>query len=498
MLQTLDQYASASFSQKVEIANRLFADRFQEFLDTLYVFDHHTDPVYLDAMVYYNAALNAYEVTQDYPHAALWCQRSEAISEQCDTTFIYGDCLALASCIYIRLSDFTQAIEYAEKSLQFDRVSNDPAKISSSLNNAAAIYVCANRPEEAEKYMVEAVKTERTIGRPKVLSSRLGLAAETFVQLGKYNDAYDYAKEALEIAQKEDNSNRIAMRKSQFGLALFHLNRYDEARTIMLEAIDTLTHYNNRNSLSITYRQLSSLEQRVGNDAQAIDYLKHSLDISRQLGNKMHIGKECRQLADLIFPHDPTQAYQYLLECFKINEEIYDDQMTNQLQSFSVRYETAEMKHQLEKQKHQLHFHRVMIVIAVLVLLILLFAVVTLLRLAKARGKTNKILQQASAAKDELLRIANAEKLQAESARQQILEVADHISALSTISDTDLTSREVQIIRLYSQGLMSKEVAEQLNISVRTVESHKNHIYRKLGISTTVELLRFAQQKGIV
>ena len=43
-----------------------------------------------------------------------------------------------------------------------------------------------------------------------------------------------------------------------------------------------------------------------------------------------------------------------------------------------------------------------------------------------------------------------------------------------------------------------KKVAEQLNISVRTVDTHKNHIYRKLGISTTVELLRYAEQRNLV
>ncbi len=62
----------------------------------------------------------------------------------------------------------------------------------------------------------------------------------------------------------------------------------------------------------------------------------------------------------------------------------------------------------------------------------------------------------------------------------------------------ELSQREVQIVQLLCKGLLTKEVAEQLNISIRTVETHKNHIYRKLGISNTVELLRYAERKGLV
>ena len=100
--------------------------------------------------------------------------------------------------------------------------------------------------------------------------------------------------------------------------------------------------------------------------------------------------------------------------------------------------------------------------------------------------------------KSELLALANQRTLQAETARQQILDVASRMAKLGETDSAELTAREIQIIQLLSKGLLSKEVAEQLNISVRTVDTHKNHIYRKLGISTTVELLRYAEQKGLV
>jgi DNA-binding NarL/FixJ family response regulator len=55
-----------------------------------------------------------------------------------------------------------------------------------------------------------------------------------------------------------------------------------------------------------------------------------------------------------------------------------------------------------------------------------------------------------------------------------------------------LSQREIEIIKLISDGLIFKEIADKLNISPRTVEAHKNNILEKLQISTTAELIKFA------
>ena len=54
-----------------------------------------------------------------------------------------------------------------------------------------------------------------------------------------------------------------------------------------------------------------------------------------------------------------------------------------------------------------------------------------------------------------------------------------------------LTGREKEIARLSFKGKINKEIASELGISVRTVETHKTHIYNKLGINNIVELMRF-------
>lgn len=61
-----------------------------------------------------------------------------------------------------------------------------------------------------------------------------------------------------------------------------------------------------------------------------------------------------------------------------------------------------------------------------------------------------------------------------------------------------LTSREQTILLELALGRSNRDVAEALDISVRTVETHRKNIKRKLGISSTAGLTRYAMQHGVL
>jgi DNA-binding NarL/FixJ family response regulator len=61
-----------------------------------------------------------------------------------------------------------------------------------------------------------------------------------------------------------------------------------------------------------------------------------------------------------------------------------------------------------------------------------------------------------------------------------------------------LTNREQQVFRLLVEGALVKEIAGKLFISPKTVENHRGNIMKKLDIHTTVELIRYAVDVGLV
>ncbi|MEI8202240.1 MAG: response regulator transcription factor [Bacteroidota bacterium] len=64
--------------------------------------------------------------------------------------------------------------------------------------------------------------------------------------------------------------------------------------------------------------------------------------------------------------------------------------------------------------------------------------------------------------------------------------------------ESKLTQRETEILKYFAKGVTNQEIAEKLFISIRTVESHKNHIMQKLELKTTMDLLKFAIKNKLV
>jgi two-component system response regulator NreC len=61
-----------------------------------------------------------------------------------------------------------------------------------------------------------------------------------------------------------------------------------------------------------------------------------------------------------------------------------------------------------------------------------------------------------------------------------------------------LTDREREILQLVAEGRTNKEVANMLNISLTTVETHRTHILQKLNLHSVPELILYAVRKGII
>lgn len=66
------------------------------------------------------------------------------------------------------------------------------------------------------------------------------------------------------------------------------------------------------------------------------------------------------------------------------------------------------------------------------------------------------------------------------------------------LEETPLTGREVQVIQLLAEGKSNKEAADEMGVSVRTVESHRNHIMRKMGFTSFSDLIRFAVRAKLI
>jgi len=76
--------------------------------------------------------------------------------------------------------------------------------------------------------------------------------------------------------------------------------------------------------------------------------------------------------------------------------------------------------------------------------------------------------------------------------------VPEHVQQQADAVDCGLTPRERQILQLIYQGLATGEVANQLNLSAKTIDKHRENLMRKLGVNNVVQLIHKVQELKLV
>ncbi len=65
-------------------------------------------------------------------------------------------------------------------------------------------------------------------------------------------------------------------------------------------------------------------------------------------------------------------------------------------------------------------------------------------------------------------------------------------------SKNDLSEREIEVLKLYAEGKSTREISERLFISVKTVGTHKQHIFEKLGFKSNADMIKYAIKEGLI
>jgi two-component system response regulator NreC len=80
--------------------------------------------------------------------------------------------------------------------------------------------------------------------------------------------------------------------------------------------------------------------------------------------------------------------------------------------------------------------------------------------------------------------------------------IGDYLLRVRTGEERDsysaLTEREREILKLVAEGYTNNQIAEQLFISPKTVDTHRTHIMDKLNLHSRAELVKYAMRRGLL
>jgi DNA-binding NarL/FixJ family response regulator len=110
------------------------------------------------------------------------------------------------------------------------------------------------------------------------------------------------------------------------------------------------------------------------------------------------------------------------------------------------------------------------------------------------RKTKRELLQELDALRGRIEKFENAGGAPARKAKSKL----QQSTSTNSYAGKPLTISEMKVLKLIVGGMSNKEIAQSLHRSIRTIEGHRAHIMRKLGVDNSVELVKQAAVMGLV
>jgi ATP/maltotriose-dependent transcriptional regulator MalT len=355
--------------------------------------------------------------------------------------------------------------------------------------------------EELNGHTQAVIFYEESLALSRVLENQWDIAAVlcnlgyVIALRGNYTRAITYLEESLALSRKVDDKDGIADALTKLGMVHHFLGDYQKANTLLKEGLALAREVGDKWLVAIALQFLSDVSLNQGNNAQALALSEQGLIYEREIENKNNIARLHRILG-VVWLHqgEHAQASEFLRKSLALAWEIEDKVVTTE--SLEALAEAA-IKQEQPRRAAQLCGAAE--------------ALRTAIHTPLPPGRYLPYDRTISAARTQLgeaaFNIAWAEgrTLSLEQIIAKALVPAPMPEPTPIVATTaqptypaGLTKREVEVLSLIAAGFTTAQVAEQIVISPRTVSSHLESIYSKLGVHSRSAATRFATEHGLV
>ncbi len=322
-------------TETAEDANKLFSLLYDEELtDSLLQYTSNTPKETLEGQVWYWTAEYLY-AQQQYKRAAEYGKKALPLLKDKEGE---SDCLNLLAVIFIRLTDYSSAAEYAKRCYALDMKSGDPDMMSSSLNTLAAIYMSANQPKEAEKYILKGLEAAGKAGNPSRQAVLLGMASEVYHALGDDKQSLNYAEKSYQLEKQLGHEDKAMLRLSQKASALIGLHNYEEAEKVLKDVIPALRQIGDFHSLAIADNKMGMSLLCQKREDEAISYYREAALLLQKMGDMANEMHSRRGLYESLWNTQPDSAKVELDRFNDLKDSLYNNASAESLARYNAEF----------------------------------------------------------------------------------------------------------------------------------------------------------------
>jgi predicted ATPase/DNA-binding CsgD family transcriptional regulator/Tfp pilus assembly protein PilF len=330
-----------------------------------------------------------------------------------------------------------------------------------ALSLAERAYVAVSRgPAEARAMADESLSIARQSGDTRATTASLGSLGWVFMQAGDYSAAQFSYEESIRLLRELGDKWQVGQALGNIGMVLYEKGEYLAAAGYLEQALEIMREFGDSRNSADAMQDLGRVVLAQGNYPRAQLMYEQSLTISRGLGNKRGIMMVLEAFASLAVARG---RFESAVRLFGAIEALL-----------------AETGGELEPH-YRADFDR---------------------NLAAARAQLDEAAFQRAWAAGRAMSMDQA----IEYALATPLEPEPLVPAAQAAAEprpkepypAGLSAREMEVLRLVVSGLTDAQVAEQLVLSPRTVGTHLQSIYSKLGVNSRTAATHWAFEHGLL
>ena len=374
-----------------------------------------------------------------------------------------------------------EAQTFNEQALrQYANIPDFQAKAAGLLYTAGAFAWHHGDPQQAVALCSKSLTLYRLLNHKHHIARALRILALAAMDRGDYGQADTLLEESLIICRAEQDQRGLGWTLSFLGRAAAGQGETDRARLLLQESLAIFRQLGEQDGVIYQLQYLSDVALKLEEWALARRFSEESLLIARQLGHKggaadalLALGRSvARQL-------QPQRAVGYLKEALAIYQTL-----DNPVGTAACYTELARSAAQLGQSQ-----------------------IASRLHLASAAAQQQGVQALPSATPSDqaslpglaqALALLDAAANRATAIAQPVAQEFNVPAAVAARVADQLTSREIEVLRLIAQGLTYVQIAAQLVVSPRTVDAHLRAIYGKLGVKSRHAAARMAIDQQLI
>lgn len=361
-------------------------------------------------------------------------------------------------------ADYDRARELCEICIEYSTTLADRRRVGFGLLTLASVKSETGDYEAAARTYEEALTALRDQNDHRATAMALGELSLALLHLGEADRAEEASQESIAMYHLTNNRQGLAGSLTDLAIILLAREKYDRAYELCTESLAIRRALGDKGGCAHTLMVRAWVATAQGKLPQAVAACKESLVIREAMGDRKGIAQALEGLARIAnISGDPTGAVRLLAVASRLRAA------AGSRPAPTERAEIERVARQLRSQLGESAFDSAW---------------------SEGAAPSERILDEARA-----FNISAADTPGPPDAPETAAVKPENTALTDTFG---LTARECEVLRLVTQGLTYAQMAEQLVISPRTVDTHLRSIYGKLGVTSRSAATRVALENHLI